>query len=102
MTSSQGEIHPIIRTAVSPSTGTKLDWSFPLSTRDEQPADSSTYLQRPRAGNRSDTIIVPRDSPYIERQDEEYDEDDARTMSPRRGSEEIEIMCKQARKALDL
>ena len=101
MASSQGWILPI--TAISPTlTGTKLDQSFSSSTKSEQTTDSSTYLQRLRAGISSDTITVPSGSPYIEIPYEAYDEDDARTISPRRGSEEIEIMCEQARKALDM
>lgn len=58
--------------------------------------------QRPKLGSRksSGTIIVPRDSPHVELQEEEYDENDARTMSPRRSSEEIEKMGREAREAL--
>jgi short coiled-coil protein len=57
---------------------------------------------RPKLGSRksSGTIIVPRDSPQIELKEENYDENDARTMSPRRSSEEIERMGTDARKAL--
>ncbi|PVH91423.1 hypothetical protein DM02DRAFT_545829, partial [Periconia macrospinosa] len=40
------------------------------------------------------------DSPYVEMHDEEYDDGDARTMSPRRGSEETEKMGEEARQAL--
>lgn len=57
---------------------------------------------RPRLGSRrsSGTIIIPRDSPQVEMKEEDYDEDDARTMSPRRSSEEIERMGQGARQAL--
>ncbi|RDW63919.1 hypothetical protein BP5796_10421 [Coleophoma crateriformis] len=59
---------------------------------------------RPRLGTRksSGTIIVPREHPVIELQegDEVFDEDDARTMSPRRNSEDIEKMSKDARAEL--
>lgn len=48
----------------------------------------------------SGTIIVPRESPYIELEEEEYDENDARTMSPRRTSEEIEQMSTEARQTM--
>jgi len=67
----------------------------------EQPKDP--MLQpRPRLGSRksSGTIIVPRDSPNIELKEEEYDDGDARTMSPRRSSEEIEKMGQDAHQAL--
>jgi len=48
--------------------------------------------QRPRLHSRksSGTIIVPAASSKIEVDDEEYDEGDARTMSPRRSSEEVD------------
>jgi hypothetical protein len=57
---------------------------------------------RPRLGSRksSGTIIIPRDSEQVELKEEEYDDGDARTMSPRRSSEEIERMGTEARQAL--
>ncbi|KAF2090964.1 hypothetical protein K490DRAFT_12578, partial [Saccharata proteae CBS 121410] len=59
---------------------------------------------RPKLGSRksSGTIIIPRDSPQVElgEEEEEYDENDARTMSPRRTSEEIEKISQEAREAL--
>lgn len=45
-------------------------------------------------------MVVPRESVHIELDDEEYDENDARTMSPRRTSEEIEQMGTEARQAM--
>ena len=45
-------------------------------------------------------MVIPRESTYVELEDEEYDEDDARTMSPRRTSEEIEEMGKEARERM--
>jgi hypothetical protein len=68
------------------------------SVSDQDP----TKLQRPRLGSRksSGTIIIPRDSPHVELKEEEYDDNDARTMSPRRSSEEIEKMGQEARQAL--
>ncbi|KAK3201680.1 hypothetical protein GRF29_164g250784 [Pseudopithomyces chartarum] len=64
--------------------------------------DDPSKLQRPRLGSRksSGTIIIPRDSPHVELKEEEYDDGDARTMSPRRSSEEIEKMGQEARQAL--
>jgi short coiled-coil protein len=64
-------------------------------------ADGNNLI-RPKLGSRksSGTIIIPRDSPQVELREEEYDEGDARTMSPRRSSEEIEKMGQEARKAL--
>lgn len=68
------------------------------------PKDDSVKLQiqRPHLGSRksSGTIIIPRDAEEVELQDEEYDDGDARTMSPRRSSEEIEKMGQDARQSL--
>lgn len=70
----------------------------------DQAKNDPTLHPRPRLGSRksSGTIIVPRDSPNIEmkEEEEEYDDGDARTMSPRRSSEEIEKMGQDARNAL--
>lgn len=68
----------------------------------DQPKADPNKLARPRLGSRksSGTIIIPRDSPQVELKEEEYDDGDARTMSPRRSSEEIEKMGQEARQAL--
>ncbi|KAF2853441.1 hypothetical protein T440DRAFT_306106 [Plenodomus tracheiphilus IPT5] len=70
----------------------------------DQAKNDPTLQARPRLGSRksSGTIIIPRDSPNIEmkEEEEEYDDGDARTMSPRRSSEEIEKMGHDARQAL--
>ena len=60
-------------------------------------------LQRPRLVSRksSGSIIVPRDSSVIEVTHEEYDSTDARAMSPRRTSDEIDRMGDDARQALE-
>ncbi|KAL6708839.1 hypothetical protein ACN47E_002246 [Coniothyrium glycines] len=75
--------------------------SSSLSDQDHPKSDPTLHV-RPRLGSRksSGTIIVPRDTPNIEMKDEEYDDGDARTMSPRRSSEEIEKMGQDARQAL--
>jgi hypothetical protein len=72
-----------------------------VSEQDQAKGDP-TLQPRPRLGSRksSGTIIIPRDSPNIELKEEEYDDGDARTMSPRRSSEEIEKMGQDARQAL--
>lgn len=77
------------------------DMSSTSSTSSVDDQDQSK-LQRPRLGSRksSGTIIIPRDSPHVELKEEEYDDNDARTMSPRRSSEEIEKMGQEARQAL--
>lgn len=75
--------------------------SSSVSDQDQAKTDPTLHV-RPRLGSRksSGTIIVPRDSPNIEMKEEEYDDGDARTMSPRRSSEEIEKMGQDARQAL--
>jgi len=72
------------------------------SVSEDGAKSDSSKLQRPKLGSRksSGTIIIPRDSPHVELREEEYDENDARTMSPRRSSEEIEKMGQEARTAL--
>ncbi|KAF2494045.1 hypothetical protein BU16DRAFT_463961 [Lophium mytilinum] len=76
--------------------------SSTASSLDNDARSDSSKLQRPKLGSRksSGTIIIPRDSPHVELKEEEYDESDARTMSPRRSSEEIEKMGQEARQAL--
>jgi hypothetical protein len=68
----------------------------------EGPSNPQQKLQRPKLHTRksSGTIIVPRDDPNIEVHDEHYDEGDARTMSPRRSSEEVERLEEGARQTM--
>lgn len=65
---------------------------------------SSNHLPRPKISTRknSGTIIVSRDAPNVELRegDEVFDEDDARAMSPRRNSEDLEKMSQEARAQL--
>jgi hypothetical protein len=86
--------------------------SSPTHLTSTSASSSSTSLHdtashegpRPKIGARksSGTIIVPRDDPKVElaREDEEFDEDDARAMSPRRNSEDLEKMGQEARAQL--
>ncbi|KAH0557140.1 hypothetical protein GP486_005068 [Trichoglossum hirsutum] len=62
-----------------------------------------TKPQRPKPAHRrcSESIIVDRNSPFLELTDEVYDEDDARTMSPRRNSRDVQKMGEEARRALE-
>ncbi|KAM3070851.1 hypothetical protein ACMFMG_009769 [Clarireedia jacksonii] len=112
--------------AFSPTTSTEPNTSNPSpddspsmvnsstsSSMDESggttPANSSTShtptLKRPKLGTRksSGTIIVPREHPRVELKegDEVFDEDDARAMSPRRNSEDLEKMSQDARAQLN-
>lgn len=76
--------------------------SSSTSDADQFKTESLDKPGRPRLGSRksSGTIIIPRDSEQVELKEEEYDDGDARTMSPRRSSEEIEKMGTEARQAL--
>lgn len=62
---------------------------------------NSKKTQRPKLHTRksSGTIIVPSNV-KVEVNDEEYDEGDARTMSPRRSSEEVDRLEEGARQAM--
>ncbi|KAL7628735.1 hypothetical protein AAE478_000250 [Parahypoxylon ruwenzoriense] len=57
---------------------------------------------RPRLPNRksSGTLIVPRDSYQVGPVEPELEPDDVRAMSPRRTSEDIEVMGREAREEL--
>ncbi|EPS30331.1 hypothetical protein POX_b02658 [Penicillium oxalicum] len=59
-------------------------------------------LERPRMASRkpSASILVPRDHPEIEIEEEEFPPDDARAMSPRRNSADLERLGKEARQTL--
>ena len=96
-TSTQDEGHPSYHSD-------DMSTSSSNSSVSDQDMKSDPTLQRPRLGSRksSGTIIIPRDSPNVEmkEEEEEYDDGDARTMSPRRSSEEIEKMGQDARQAL--
>ena len=108
-------MNPQISITSYPSTSTQDDRrpSYPddmstsssnSSISDQEMKNDPTLQARPRLGSRksSGTIIIPRDSPNVEmkEEEEEYDDGDARTMSPRRSSEEIEKMGQDARQAL--
>jgi len=59
--------------------------------------------ERPKLGlhRRSASIIVDRDRSQLELTDEVYDEDDARAMSPRRNSQDVQKMGEEARRVLE-
>ncbi|KAF2155301.1 hypothetical protein K461DRAFT_111136 [Myriangium duriaei CBS 260.36] len=64
-------------------------------------SDDGSKLERPKIGSRksSGTMIIPRDSQRVElREDEEeYDQDDVRCMSPKRSPEDVEKLGEEAR-----
>jgi hypothetical protein len=59
--------------------------------------DRSTWPETPKLTGLEPSIIVPRDHPEIEIQEEEFPSDDARTMSPRRNSADIERLGQELR-----
>jgi hypothetical protein len=75
------------------------------SSSDTESRGRNRSLQRPKIGTRksSGTIIVPREHPRVELQqgDEVFAEDDARAMSPRRSSQDLEKMSQEARAQLN-
>jgi short coiled-coil protein len=72
---------------------------------ERRPRTPQDPLKRPTMTSRksSGTIIVPREHPKVElgEGDEEFDEDDARAMSPRRSSQDVEKMSQEARAQLN-
>ncbi|KAL2350027.1 hypothetical protein BJ546DRAFT_862443 [Cryomyces antarcticus] len=94
MTSTTTSVPSVAEPIITPTTGPADACSLTSSSASDSDdgAGASAKLRRPKLGSRksSGTIIIPRDSPQTEMYDEEYDEGDARTMSPRRSSEDIE------------
>ncbi|KAJ9308948.1 hypothetical protein DTO217A2_1624 [Paecilomyces variotii] len=71
------------------------------SISDAEP-ERRSRAERPRMASRkpSASILVPRDHPEIEIEEEEFPPDDARAMSPRRNSADLERLGKEARQTL--
>lgn len=65
-------------------------------------SERKSRADRPRRISRkpSTSILVPRDHPEIEIEEEEFPPDDARAMSPRRNSAYLERLGKEARQTL--
>lgn len=72
------------------------------SSDSEQAREGRTILQRPNLSARqsSGTNIIPRDHPHVELEDEHFGPDDARAMSPRRTSEDVERLSQETRRSL--
>ncbi|KAI1963399.1 hypothetical protein LOZ58_002233 [Ophidiomyces ophidiicola] len=63
--------------------------------------ERKTRADRPRLARQpSASILVPRDHPQIEIEEEEFPPDDARAMSPRRNSADVERLGREARATL--
>ncbi|KAK3080856.1 hypothetical protein LTS18_012471, partial [Coniosporium uncinatum] len=96
---------PVDPTVTTPSPShereIELGGQSSASTSDED--SRPTKLQRPKVGSRksSRTLIIPRDSLYVEVAPEgDADENEMRSMSPRRSSEECQKLGQEARDAL--
>jgi hypothetical protein len=72
------------------------------SVSDGEQERGRSRTERPRMASRkpSASILVPRDHPEIEIEEEEFPPDDARAMSPRRDSADVERLGKEARQTL--
>lgn len=72
------------------------------SSISDNESDRRGRSERPRVASRkpSASILVPRDHPEIEIEEEEFPPDDARAMSPRRNSADLERLGKEARQTL--
>ncbi|KAH6675667.1 hypothetical protein B0J14DRAFT_477558, partial [Halenospora varia] len=95
--------HPNPSTASPTPHTTTSSCSSSVASQDDN--TTSQTLQRPKLSSRksSGTIIVPREHPRVEmrEEDEEFSEDDARAMSPRRSSQDLEKMSQEARSRLN-
>ncbi|EDN10525.1 conserved hypothetical protein [Histoplasma mississippiense (nom. inval.)] len=71
--------------------------SLPVSDteKDRHPRAKRLASRRP-----SGSILVPRDHPEIEIQEEEFPPDDARAMSPRRNPADVERLCREIQEAI--
>ncbi|EEH18730.1 hypothetical protein PABG_01049 [Paracoccidioides brasiliensis Pb03] len=73
------------------------------STASDTEHNQNSKANRPRLAKRrpSASILVPRDHPEIEIEEEEFSSDDARAMSPRRNSADVERLGREAREFLE-
>ena len=86
----------------SQSTASEHSDSADSGARRSRSREKKKNLKRPPLGSRksSGTIIISRECPVVAK-DEQYDENDARAMSPRRTEDEIQKMGDDARQALE-
>jgi uncharacterized protein with von Willebrand factor type A (vWA) domain len=74
--------------------------SSSISDGEQERGRSRTERSRMASRKPSASILVPRDHPEIEIEEEEFPPDDARAMSPRRDSADVEQLGKVARQTL--
>ena len=96
---SSGPVPPMPQPNESNRTHTSVSSSSSVSDAETERRGRS---ERPRMASRkpSASILVPRDHPEIEIEEEEFPPDDARAMSPRRNSADLERLGKEARQTL--
>ncbi|KAI9779060.1 MAG: hypothetical protein M1839_007726 [Geoglossum umbratile] len=101
MSGENDPIPPLADPVAGPRSGSKSQPSSSASSINDD--HQALGQQRPKLGRRgqSASIIVDRDSSQLELTDEVYDEDDARAMSPRRNSQDVQRMGEEARRALE-
>lgn len=89
------ESPPLSSAASSISSSSEVETSFVKSTR-------KTRLERPRMADRqrSSSIIIPKTLDTYQKERPNYPPDDARAMSPRRSSEDLERLELGVRKSL--
>ncbi|KAH9203046.1 hypothetical protein DL95DRAFT_399707 [Leptodontidium sp. 2 PMI_412] len=90
---------PPIPSVAQPNTTPSPPLSSSTTSFDSE-RDRPARLERPKLTSPESSIIVPRDHPEIEIQEEEFPPDDARAMSPRRDSADVERLVQEARQAL--
>lgn len=89
------------RLQVPPSASSSLSASSASDGEPERRNWGVNRSERPRVSRKpSSSILVPRDHPEIEIEKEEFPPDDARAMSPRRNSADLERLGKEARHTL--
>lgn len=101
--------HVAARMPVDGTPRTMSDEATPTKPQLPERSDSSSASSvegsipiRPRLQSRksSGTLIVPRDSSQVGPVDMEFEPGDVRTMSPRRTSEDLEVLGREARAEL--
>ncbi|KAI5305338.1 hypothetical protein KEM56_004676 [Ascosphaera pollenicola] len=88
-------------TTSSTTTTTTTATATTVSPNDTD-SERKSRAERPRMASRkpSASILVPSDHPQIEVDEQEFPPDDARAMSPRRNSADVEKLSREARETL--
>ncbi|KIW55094.1 hypothetical protein PV05_07402 [Exophiala xenobiotica] len=95
-----------VRLSISPSISSGSSSASDSDSADHPTSPRSgsrrTRMERPRLGDRqrSNTIIVPKGRDVVQREKPQYPPTDARAMSPRRNSHDIERLERDVRQSL--